>query len=115
MVKERRSISKVSDKPVESWIKVLSLIALFTFPLIGFIGHLLIDGQKITNTNLSENTKEIVKTNIEIIKILSLFEKHESRIKRIGEDVSEIKNDYKEINIKVNKSIVEINKLKGMR
>lgn len=113
--KERRVVNEVRDRPAENWIKVLSLIALFTFPLIGFIGALLVDGQKATNSNLANNTKEIIKTNNEIIKILGLFKNQEAKIQRNIEDIGKIKNDYKEVNIQVNKNIVEIYKLKGIR
>jgi hypothetical protein len=106
--------TKVKDVPVENGIRLLSLIALFTFPLIAFIGNLLINGQAMTNKNLAANTKEIVKTNIEIIKILSLFERHERRIEKMGQDVSEIKSDYRKVSIKVNSHAVEISKLKGI-
>lgn len=66
--------NEVSDRPVELWIKIVGLVALFTFPLIGTIGGWLIRGQD--------------KTNIELSKLNGYLATHESRISRNEVDIS---------------------------
>lgn len=91
---ERRSISEVRDRPAETWIKVLSLVALVTLPLISVIGNSLINGQ--------------AKTIEEISKLNAFLQTHESRISRN-------ENDIKEINVKVSGNSEMIYKIKGVK
>ena len=91
---ERRALTEVRDRPAELWIKVLSLVAVITLPLIGVIGKSLIDGQ-------NRMTEEISKMN-------AFLQTHESRISRNEDDI-------KEINVKVNGNSERIYKLKGAK
>jgi len=68
--------SEVRDRPTEVWIKILSLIAVFTLPLIGAIGNSLIDGQ-------NKMVEEMSKLN-------AYLQTHESRISRNERDIKEI-------------------------
>lgn len=77
MNKERGSISEVRDRPAEIWIKVLSLVAIITLPLIGVIGSSLIRGQE-------KMTDEISKMN-------AYLRTHEIRISRNEKDIEEVR------------------------
>ena len=94
MTEERRSLTEVRDRPAEIWIKVLSLVAIVTLPLIGVIGNSLIDGQ-------NRMTEEISKMN-------AYLQTHESRISRNESDINEI-------NVKVLGNSEMIYKLKGAK
>ena len=94
MTEERRTLTEVRDRPTEIWIKVLSLVAIVTLPLIGVIGNSLIQGQERMNEELSEMN--------------AYLQTHESRISR-----NEV--DIKEINVKVNGNSERIYKLKGAK
>lgn len=91
---DERTISEVRDRPAEIWIKVLSLVAIVTLPLIGVIGNSLIEGQERTNNELS--------------KINAYLQTHESRISRNEADL-------KEINVKVLGNSERIYKLEGAK
>ena len=94
MTEERRSLTEVRDRPAEIWIKVLSLVAIVTLPLIGVIGSSLIQGQERMNEELSEMN--------------AYLQTHESRISR-----NEV--DIREINVKVSGNSERIYKLKGVK
>lgn len=86
---ERRAITIVSDKPAELWIKVLSLVAMITIPLVAVIGGLLITGQKETNAELKNITEKLNAYNAEL-------KTHASRITRAESDVKEVRGVSKE-------------------
>jgi len=67
---------KVEDRPVELWIKVLSLVAMITLPLIGIIGNSLISGQERMNQQLG--------------KLNAFLQQHEARISRNEQDIERI-------------------------
>ena len=71
------NISEVRDRPAELWIKVLSLVAIFTLPLISVIGSSLIDGQNRMSEELS--------------KLNAFLQTHESRISRNERDIEEVR------------------------
>jgi len=85
---------------------VLSGLAVVTIALTGYIGESIIDEQKTTNINLNENTKAI-------IKLIGFFQTHESKISRNITDISEIKNNIKDVNVRVNKNSKWIYELRG--
>ena len=82
MNKEQKPLS-VSDRPAEVWIKVLSLVALITLPLIGVIGTMVINNlERINNTITAYSTR---------------LENHEGRISRSESDVKavlDVQADY---------------------
>ena len=94
MTEERRALTEVRDRPTEIWIKVLSLVAIITLPLIGAIGNSLIQGQERTNKELS--------------KMNAFLQTHESRISRNESDINEI-------NVKVSGNSERIYKLEGAK
>lgn len=67
----------VEDKSAELWIKVLSLVAVVTLPLIGVIGSSLIDGQK-------KMTEELSSLN-------AYLQTHEVRISRNEKEIEYVK------------------------
>jgi len=71
-------VREVRDRPTEIWVKLLGIIAVFTFPLIGTIGTLLIQGQ--------------LKTNEELSKMNGYLQTHESRISRNEQDIKDWSN-----------------------
>jgi len=79
MAKEQtmgNDVREVRDRPTEIWVKLLGIIAVFTFPLIGTIGTLLIQGQLKTNEELSEMN--------------GYLQTHESRISRNEKDIRHV-------------------------
>jgi len=75
MAKESIAIP-VSDRPAETWIKLLVAVAMIAVGLTGYIGDRLIDGQDRT-------TKEVSKIN-------GFLQTHESRITRNERDIKEL-------------------------
>jgi hypothetical protein len=73
MKKDKTMPTEVRDRPAEIWIKILSLIAVITLPLIGIIGSSLIDGQERMNKELS--------------RMNGFLQTHESRISRNELDI----------------------------
>lgn len=67
---------RVEDRPVEIWMKVLSLVAMITLPLIGVIGNSLITGQERMNQQLG--------------KLNAFLQQHEARISRNESDIERI-------------------------
>lgn len=84
--KERRKMVDVRDGPAELWIKVLSLVALVTLPLISVIGNSLITGQKEMNHELS--------------KISGIMQTIESRVSRNEMDIKDNRSSIKLLNNK---------------
>ena len=101
MEEERRSVSEVTDKVADRWIKIIGLVALFTFPLIGTIGKLILN-------NMDEISARQVLTIDQLGKINGFLGTHESKISRNTQDIQDI-------NVKVDGNTAEINKLKGIR
>ena len=88
---KRNEVSQVQDRITDRWIKVLSLFAMLTIPLIGTIGYQndakqqsIIDGQKATNKVL----KEVVET-LSVYNVM--LENHTGRISRTEADVKEVR------------------------
>jgi len=77
MERDKIMTTEVRDRPAELWIKVLSLVAIFTLPLIGVIGNSLIDGQNRMSEELS--------------KLNAFLQTHESRISRNERDIEEVR------------------------
>ena len=78
-------VTQVNDRPAELWIKVLSLVAMITLPLVGVIGSFLIDGQKETNSSLEKINNAITSFSVKL-------ENHDGRISRVEDDVKEVRD-----------------------
>jgi len=88
--------NEVSDRPVELWIKVVGLVALFTFPLIGTIGTIFISGQNDTNKALSKMSEMMSQynTELQIVKTITSRNSEDIKINKssIGLNSSQIYN-----------------------
>ena len=94
-------MGKEKTIPPELWIKVITLVAIITLPLVSTIGGFIIQGQ-------NEMTAGQRKTNEELSKINGYLLTHENRISRTESDV-------KEISVKVLGNTERIYKLEGTR
>jgi hypothetical protein len=100
--------ARVSDRLVE-------IVAAATMIMVGIIGYLndarqksIIEAQKATNTTLKEVVKTMGDFNVR-------FENHNGRITINATGINDNKNEIRDVNIRVDKTITEINKLKGYK
>jgi len=88
------SPTPVSDRPLEMWMKIVGLVALFTFPLIGALGAVAVHELAQINTSLS-------KINDFIITATGNDAMHSGKIMRLENDVIRIENDVSTISDRV--------------
>ena len=91
--------NEVQDKPVELYIKILTLLAVITLPAFGTIGTMLISGQR-------ENTAEIRKMASEMADLSKTFSGQSVQINQNKEDVHRI-------DVKLDKTIDRVYTLEG--
>lgn len=99
--KERRKINEVQDKSAELWIKVIGLVAVITFPLIGVIGTLAL-------RSLDEINRNIAKMQDTISQLSIGYKTIETRL-----DI--LSSDSKDHTINIQSNTQRIIKLEGKR
>lgn len=91
----------VKDKSADRWMRVIALIALFTFPLVGMIGKLILG-----NMDLMAVRQTMTIDALNAIRV---------NIGSYGSRISRAEKDITEINVTVDNHSQRIYKLEGKR
>ena len=106
--------TEVRDRPAELWIKVLSLVAVVTLPLISGIGYFLIHGQEETNNALERTNEALQRMSDKMNQYNAQLQTNASRISRNEEDIKNVNKDVKELRVISSSNTFIIDKLKGV-
>lgn len=101
MVKRNEVEIPVRDRSADRWIRIIALVALFTFPLVGMIGTLI----------LGNMDKMAVRQSMTIDALNAI----RVNIGSYGSRISRAEKDITEINVMVDKHSQRIYKLEGKR
>ncbi|MCK5236072.1 MAG: hypothetical protein KAR06_03720 [Deltaproteobacteria bacterium] len=93
-------VSQVRDIPAEFWVRVLSLFAMITIPLISTIGYLNYDRQNLIIESQKAGNATMEKF---IEKVGVKFESQNNEISQIKSDVREIRGVQTNYGIRLNK------------